>query len=40
MAATVGLVHGSFLGPWSWRDVVAGPDLFAALLAGLARSSG
>lgn len=24
MAATVVLVHGSFLGPWSWRDVVAG----------------
>lgn len=23
MAATVVLVHGNFLGPWSWRDVVA-----------------
>ncbi|MGW3472008.1 alpha/beta fold hydrolase [Saccharopolyspora sp. NPDC000995] len=24
MVATVVLVHGNFLGPWSWRDVVAG----------------
>jgi pimeloyl-ACP methyl ester carboxylesterase len=28
MTATVVLVHGSFLGPWSWRDVVA--DLAAS----------
>ncbi|MHA6804102.1 alpha/beta fold hydrolase [Salinifilum ghardaiensis] len=26
MATTVVLVHGSFLGPWSWQDVVADLD--------------
>lgn len=26
MATTVVLVHGNFLGPWSWRDVVADLD--------------